>query len=46
MLAIVSFFDTVAETESRLASLAHVPMLICWGMHDFVFDVQFSQSVD
>jgi cis-3-alkyl-4-acyloxetan-2-one decarboxylase len=34
-------FATVAETESRLASLAHVPMLICWGMHDFVFDVHF-----
>jgi pimeloyl-ACP methyl ester carboxylesterase len=31
----------VEETERRLGELSHLPMLICWGMHDFVFDVHF-----
>jgi haloalkane dehalogenase len=34
-------FALVAETERGLGKLSHVPMLICWGMHDFVFDVHF-----
>lgn len=31
-------FDTVKTVDDCLSNLAHVPMLICWGAHDFVFD--------
>jgi haloalkane dehalogenase len=34
-------YPVVKETEERLGELSHIPMLICWGMHDFVFDVHF-----
>jgi len=34
-------YATVKATEERLGVLANVPMLICWGMHDFVFDEHF-----
>jgi cis-3-alkyl-4-acyloxetan-2-one decarboxylase len=34
-------FDLVAETADRLSSLEHVPMLIAWGLKDFVFDRHF-----
>jgi pimeloyl-ACP methyl ester carboxylesterase len=34
-------FAVVAETEENLGLLARVPMLICWGMKDFVFDKHF-----
>ncbi len=29
------------ETAGKLEELRSVPMLICWGMQDFVFDVHF-----
>ena len=28
-------------TDDNLQRLAHVPMLICWGLRDFVFDETF-----
>ncbi len=34
-------FSLVSEVEKRLPSLRHVPMLICWGEQDFVFDRHF-----
>ncbi|MFO7716358.1 alpha/beta fold hydrolase [Desulfosarcina sp.] len=34
-------FDIVARVDSRLATLAHIPMLILWGRHDFVFDLDY-----
>ena len=37
-------FDLVSETASRLWLLKGVPMLICWGDRDFVFDAHFLQE--
>ena len=34
-------FDLVSEVQERLPSLRSVPMLILWGMKDFVFDYHF-----
>lgn len=34
-------YDIVRETGERLQHLRDKPMLICWGMHDFVFDAHF-----
>jgi haloalkane dehalogenase len=35
-------FGTIEEVEAALeGSLAEVPMLVCWGMKDFVFDHHF-----
>jgi haloalkane dehalogenase len=34
-------YDVVAATEERLPRLVDRPMLICWGMRDFVFDESF-----
>jgi haloalkane dehalogenase len=34
-------WSIVAETESLLPGLANKPMLIGWGMKDFVFDAHF-----
>ena len=34
-------FAVVSETENHLALLNKVPMLLCWGMQDFVFDAAF-----
>jgi pimeloyl-ACP methyl ester carboxylesterase len=34
-------YDIVSETERRLQLLRDRPMLICWGMRDFVFDRDF-----
>jgi haloalkane dehalogenase len=31
-------FDLVRHTDQNLKSLMDIPMLICWGEHDFVFD--------
>ncbi len=31
-------YEPVSLVEEHLDRLAQVPMLICWGMHDFVFD--------
>ena len=33
--------SVVTETEQRLHTLAHVPLLIFWGLKDFVFDRHF-----
>ena len=34
-------FDIVERVDSHLTTLAHIPMLILWGQHDFVFDVDY-----
>jgi haloalkane dehalogenase len=34
-------YPTVTEVQDRLGLLADVPMLIAWGMKDFVFDHHF-----
>jgi pimeloyl-ACP methyl ester carboxylesterase len=34
-------YATVSEVEAGLSKLTHVPMLICWGEKDFVFDLDF-----
>ena len=34
-------FDIVANVEKNLQQFHNIPMLICWGMKDFVFDVHF-----
>lgn len=34
-------YDVVSETQSKLGELAHLPILICWGAKDFVFDRHF-----
>ncbi|MGA6924759.1 MAG: alpha/beta fold hydrolase [Desulfosarcina sp.] len=34
-------FDIVDGVDKRLAGLAHLPMLILWGRHDFVFDSDY-----
>lgn len=36
-----SAFPLVQSVEDRLSSLAHIPFLICWGAHDFVFDMDY-----
>jgi haloalkane dehalogenase len=34
-------YDTVARTQERLSMLADRPMLLAWGLQDFVFDGDF-----
>jgi haloalkane dehalogenase len=34
-------FTILANTADRLPLMADKPMLICWGMHDFVFDADY-----
>jgi haloalkane dehalogenase len=34
-------YPLVSEVQSQLERLRDVPMLICWGMRDFVFDQHF-----
>ena len=34
-------YGVVSETERRLTLLRDRPVLICWGMRDFVFDEHF-----
>lgn len=34
-------YNAVVGTEQRLADLTGKPMLICWGLRDFVFDHHF-----
>lgn len=36
-------YATVAAIEAQLERLAHLPILICWGLKDFVFDADFLQ---
>jgi len=33
-----SGFDIVKDVGDHLHLLRHIPMMICWGAHDFVFD--------
>ncbi|MDO8806387.1 MAG: alpha/beta fold hydrolase [Elusimicrobiota bacterium] len=37
-------YPVVAETQQKLGALAALPMLICWGMKDFVFDRHFLEE--
>lgn len=34
-------YDTVVSVENSLSVLQHLPMLICWGERDYVFDSHF-----
>ena len=34
-------FSIVDRVDRHLPALAHIPMLILWGRHDFVFDVDY-----
>ena len=34
-------YDLVKQVDENLHKLSHIPMLICWGKHDFVFDVDY-----
>jgi haloalkane dehalogenase len=34
-------FDILSTTADHLGRLAGKPMLVCWGMHDFVFDADY-----
>lgn len=34
-------FNRVKHVDENLQALNHVPMLICWGKHDFVFDTDY-----
>jgi len=34
-------FDIVDRVSQKLASLSSLPMLILWGKHDFVFDIDY-----
>ncbi len=36
-----SSYALVSATDSNLSNLAHLPMLICWGLQDFVFDLTY-----
>ena len=37
-------YDTVSRTEQSLPAFRHRPMLICWGMQDFVFSGHFLEE--
>lgn len=34
-------YSIVKQTDEQLHTLAALPMLICWGQHDFVFDADY-----
>ena len=34
-------YAIVARVQQGLSALAHIPMLIVWGRHDFVFDLDY-----
>jgi haloalkane dehalogenase len=34
-------YDTVSTVSENLVRLKHLPVLICWGQHDFVFDLDY-----
>lgn len=36
-------YDIVSQVEKNIDSLAEKPLLICWGLKDFVFDRHFLQ---
>lgn len=37
-------YDLVSEVQAGLQRFAAVPMLVCWGMKDFVFDRHFLEE--
>jgi pimeloyl-ACP methyl ester carboxylesterase len=37
-------YDVVTEVQGKLGLFAHTPVLICWGMKDFVFDHHFLEA--
>ncbi len=37
-------YDMVSRVDRQLITLNHIPMLILWGRHDFVFDVDFFRA--
>ena len=39
-------FEIVRETAAGLARLAALPVLICWGLRDFVFDAAFLREFE
>jgi haloalkane dehalogenase len=34
-------FELVTSVADRLSTLDHLPVLLCWGAHDFVFDMDY-----
>ncbi len=34
-------YDLVSSVDKQLGQFASIPILICWGMNDFVFDADF-----
>ncbi len=34
-------YNLVRSVDENLHKLANIPMLICWGEHDFVFDAEY-----
>ncbi|MFH1983074.1 MAG: alpha/beta fold hydrolase [Pseudomonadota bacterium] len=34
-------YAAVKRVDDNLGNLAHIPVLICWGKHDFVFDEDY-----
>jgi haloalkane dehalogenase len=34
-------YSLVKYVDENLYKLSHIPMLICWGQHDFVFDTEY-----
>ncbi len=34
-------YDLVSNVDKQIGQFASIPMLICWGMKDFVFDADF-----
>lgn len=36
----ISFRD-IKHLDENLHTLSHIPMMICWGKHDFVFDLDY-----
>ena len=34
-------YDLVEYADKNLYRLGNIPMLICWGKHDFVFDLDY-----
>lgn len=37
-------YAVVRDTQEKLGSLSALPMLICWGLKDFVFDIHFLEE--
>lgn len=37
-------YQSVIEVEEKLPSLQHLPLMVCWGEQDFVFDEHFLQQ--